>query len=171
MPLTKCTKNGVSGYRWGTKGVCYPGAGGKKKALAQGLAENKGNEQAFRQELSKAGLLEDPFVQAFLEDIEPKGSDRLLAGVASQLEKEANEDEWAYAYVSQEERKKMPLSDFAWPSQRKYPIKDQKHLDAAVKLLGRAPASMQAAIKRRIIEIAHRKGLTLPAEWTKKSSK
>lgn len=161
MPLTKCSKNGESGYRWGNKGACYTGPGAKQKALKQGFAENKGDEKAFKQELSKAGLLDDPDVRAFVESVEPQGADRYLAAVAARLE----EDEWAYAYVSQEERKKMPLSDFAWPSQRKFPIKDQKHLDAAVKLIGRAPPSMQAAIKKRIKEIASRKGLTLPDSW------
>jgi hypothetical protein len=68
-------------------------------------------------------------------------------------------------YIPQAERDKMPESDFADPSERKYPIKDQTHLEAACKLLGRAPAEKQASIKSRIKTIAKRKGLTLPDTW------
>jgi hypothetical protein len=67
------------------------------------------------------------------------------------------------------ERDKIDNSDFAWPDapdHPKYPITDQAHLDAAAKLLGRAPADKQAAIKGRIEAIAKRKGLKLPDTWT-----
>lgn len=70
------------------------------------------------------------------------------------------------AYMTKKERDKIPSSDFAWPEERKYPITDQAHLDSAVKLLGRAPKGKQAAIKKRIIQIAKRKGLKLPESWT-----
>jgi len=38
MPVQRCTSNGKSGYRWGTKGKCYTGPGAKKKAIKQGVA-------------------------------------------------------------------------------------------------------------------------------------
>jgi hypothetical protein len=38
-------------------------------------------------------------------------------------------------------------------------------VDAAASLIGKAPASKRAAIKARIISIAHRKGLKLPRAW------
>lgn len=38
MPVTRCQKNGKSGWKWGQQGVCYLGPGGKKKAARQGLA-------------------------------------------------------------------------------------------------------------------------------------
>ncbi len=75
--------------------------------------------------------------------------------------------EGVQAYISQKERDKLPESDFAWPEERKYPISNQAHLDAAVKLLGKAPAGKRAAIKKRIVEIAKKKGLTLPQDWQK----
>jgi len=67
--------------------------------------------------------------------------------------------------VSAAQRKAIPLSDFAWPEQRKYPITSQARLDAAATLIGRAPASKQPAIKARAIAIARRKGYTLPKSW------
>ena len=73
------------------------------------------------------------------------------------------------AYMSVKERKARPDSDFAWPDAPggipKFPITSQEHLDAAVKLFGRAPSSAQARIKARIIAIAKRKGYTLPESW------
>ena len=38
MPLIKCTKNGIVGYKWGKSGKCYTGKDAKKKALEQGKA-------------------------------------------------------------------------------------------------------------------------------------
>jgi hypothetical protein len=61
----------------------------------------------------------------------------------------------------------MPEDDFADPSERKYPIKDQNHLEAACKLVGRAPKEKQDSIKKRIRIIAKRKGLNLPKSWNK----
>jgi hypothetical protein len=69
------------------------------------------------------------------------------------------------AYVSQKSRDKMSTEDFGWPEEKKYPIRNQRDLDAASKLIGRAPADKQASIKARIKRIAKRKGLTLPASW------
>src|SRR5579885_919060 len=63
------------------------------------------------------------------------------------------------------ERKEIPLEDFAWPEERKYPIDSQAHLDAAAKLIGRAPENKQAEIKARAIRIAKRKGFMLPQSW------
>ena len=167
MPLTQCTKNGTKGWRWGTKGACYTGPGAKQKAIKQGYAETGGDENKFKNEMSKAGLLEDADVQAFLETLEPQGADRYLTAIASHLESKNEEEDYAVAYVSAEERKKIPLSNFADPKNRKFPINNQQHLDAAVKLVGREPAAKQAAIKKRIVEIAHRLKLDLPASWGK----
>jgi len=38
MPARPCKKNGKSGYKWGSKGKCYTGKGGKAKANRQGRA-------------------------------------------------------------------------------------------------------------------------------------
>lgn len=67
--------------------------------------------------------------------------------------------------LTADERKDIPLEDFAWPEERKFPIDSQAHLDAAATLIGRAPAEKQAAIKARAIRIAKRKGFTLPDSW------
>lgn len=64
-----------------------------------------------------------------------------------------------------EQRKQMPKSDFGWPEEMKYPINSQADVDAAAKLIGRAPASQQARIKARIIAIAKRKGYSIPDAW------
>lgn len=70
------------------------------------------------------------------------------------------------------ERDKIDDSDFAWPDapdHPKYPINTQEHLDAAAKLIGRAPEDKQAAIKARAKRIAKRKGLKLPDSWADES--
>ncbi len=69
------------------------------------------------------------------------------------------------AYVSQPTRNAMKSEDFGWPEEKKYPIKNQKMLDAAVKLIGRAPLVKQASIKSNIKKIAKRKNLKLPDSW------
>lgn len=38
MPLTRCTQDGKSGWRWGQQGHCYTGKDGKKNAIKQGIA-------------------------------------------------------------------------------------------------------------------------------------
>lgn len=70
--------------------------------------------------------------------------------------------------LTMKERDKIDDSDFAWPDapdHPKYPIDSQDHLDAAAKLIGRAPENKQAEIKARAIRIAKRKGFTLPDSW------
>lgn len=159
MPLEKCKKGGMSGFRWGSSGACYTGPGGKKKALKQGLAEVGGDSQKFKEELAKSSVE--------VGDDEVEKTIASHAGTAGFGNKYLDR---ASAYISKKERDKMPKEDFADPPEG-FPLPDQKHLDAAVKLLGRAPKSKQAAIKRRIIEIAKRKGLKLPDSWTEKSEK
>lgn len=66
--------------------------------------------------------------------------------------------------LSKAERDKIPAEDFAGPG-RSFPITDQAHLDAAVRLLGKADDP--AAVKLSIIAIAKRKGLDLPESWEK----
>lgn len=38
MPVKKCKTKGKSGYKYGSKGKCYTGKGGRKKATKQGRA-------------------------------------------------------------------------------------------------------------------------------------
>ncbi len=148
MPLEKVG----NGYRWGKKGKIYKGKNAKKLALKQGFAENKGNEASFKAEMTASKYLEDYELlelRNWFNSSPPTILDNLIE-----------------AYIPQKERDAMPISDFAWPEERKYPIKDQAHLDSAVKLLGRAPAEKQASIKRKIISIGKRKGLKLPESWS-----
>lgn len=156
MPIEKCTVNGKSGFRYGKSGKCYTGPGAGKKAAKQGIAED--GEAKFKQEMSKGVSISNDEVETAIAELiefgpEPKETgDRFLDG--------------AQAYVSQKTRDAMSKDDFGWPEERKYPVKDQKHLDSAVKLLGRAPADKQAAIKERLKKIAKRRGLSLPKDWS-----
>jgi hypothetical protein len=68
-------------------------------------------------------------------------------------------------YIPKDERDAIPLEDFAWPEQRKYPVDTQDHLDSIPTLIGHAPDAMQPNIKARAISIAKRKGLTIPSAW------
>lgn len=84
-------------------------------------------------------------------------SDKYLAAVAAHVE------ETVVAYVSVEERDKMSADDFGDPKRRRYPVKDQKHLDLAWRLSGRETPAAQKSIRQRLKEIAKRKGLSLPS--------
>lgn len=62
----------------------------------------------------------------------------------------------------QDKRDKLPDDDFAGPD-KSYPIKSQADVDSAAKLIGHAEDP--EAVKRKIIEIAKRKGLVVPEAW------
>ena len=64
--------------------------------------------------------------------------------------------------ISQKERDALPDSDFAGPHES-FPIRNQHDVDSAAKLIGHADDP--DAVKRKIIEIAKRKGLSLPESW------
>lgn len=66
------------------------------------------------------------------------------------------------AHIPQAERDKIPAEDFAGPD-RTFPIRNQQDVSDAARLIGHADDP--AAVKRRIIAIAKRKGLTIPDAW------
>jgi hypothetical protein len=67
-------------------------------------------------------------------------------------------------YIPQKERDSYDAADFAGPD-RSFPITTQAQLDAAAHLIGHA--ADPAAVKRKAIAIAKRKGFKLPASWQK----
>lgn len=150
MPIEKCTlPNGKSGFRWGTKGKCYKSG---KDAAKQGIAIE--GEDKFNQIMKAASTAEE---LEFYDEAMLDGPNRWTHAV-EMLES-------TYSYVSQKERDEMSSEDFGDPEEKKYPVKDEKHFHAAVKLLGRAPKEKQAAIKSRLKKIAKRKGYKLPDSW------
>ena len=65
-------------------------------------------------------------------------------------------------YIPQKERDSYDAADFAGPD-RSFPITTQAQLNAAAHLIGHA--ADPAAVKRKAIAIAKRKGFTLPDAW------
>jgi hypothetical protein len=65
--------------------------------------------------------------------------------------------------LTKQQRDRLPLSSFADPSRRLFPILDQSDLNAVSHLIGKARDP--AAVKKRAIEIAHRKNLNIPQAW------
>lgn len=63
MPLKRCSVNNKSGWKWGDKGKCYTGPGGKKKAIKQGYAEDP---EHFNEIMKSEGFTKD---QETLRDI------------------------------------------------------------------------------------------------------
>lgn len=61
------------------------------------------------------------------------------------------------------ERDKLPKEDFGDPERRLFPIVDQEDVDSAKRLIGKAKDP--EAVKKRIVGIAKRKGLTIPDAW------
>lgn len=129
--------NGKSGWKYGDSGKCYTGPDAKKNATKQGLAID-GPDKFKKEEASQRPL-------SLLELVD--------------------EELLTFAYMPKSERDKLSDEDFALPSKRKYPITNQKHLDSAVKLMGKATPSEQKTIKKNIIKIAKKKGLKLPDSW------
>ena len=66
-------------------------------------------------------------------------------------------------YISSAERDKMPASDFGDPAKRAFPVQTQEDLKNAADLIGHADDP--AAVKRKLLAIAKRKGLKPPATW------
>lgn len=64
--------------------------------------------------------------------------------------------------ISQKERDSVPEEDFAGPHQS-FPIRNQDDVNSAARLIGHADDP--EAVKRKIIAIAKRKGLSLPDSW------
>lgn len=60
-------------------------------------------------------------------------------------------------------RDALPAADFGDPERRLFPVADQDDVDSAARLIGKA--ADPEAVKRRIIAIAKRKGLTVPDAW------
>lgn len=145
MPLKRCSRDGVkNGWSWGDSGKCYKD---KKAAIKQGLAIEGPDKFKSMADVSEAEL-EEALEELYLEPENKPTGNIYFDGVL--------------AYVSMKERESMSKEDFGDPENMKYPVKDQKHLDAAFKLVGRAPKSKQASIKKRLVQIAKRKGLKLP---------
>jgi hypothetical protein len=70
--------------------------------------------------------------------------------------------EGVIAYISKEERDKIPEDSFAGPD-RSFPIRNQKDVDDAAKLIGKAKDP--EAVKSKIKKIAKKKGLKIPKSW------
>lgn len=158
MPLMKCQKNGVSGYRWGSKGACYVGPGAKKRALKQGLAEVGGDSEKFKQEMSKSSL---KVTEAELE--------KAVAEFNGEQSEFGNKFlDTAAKYISQKTRDKMSKKDFGWPEEEKYPASTEQEFKAAVHLVGKAPKDKQEMIKKNLKRIAKKNGWAIPESWQDK---
>lgn len=66
--------------------------------------------------------------------------------------------------LTQAQRDKLRDADFGDPKNREYPILDQDDVDSAAHLIG--DAEDPPAVKKRVVAIARRKGLTPPDAWT-----
>lgn len=70
--------------------------------------------------------------------------------------------------IPQSERDEMKESDFAGPDET-FPIKTQADVDAAKHLIGKA--ADPEAVKRKVIAIAKRKGLSIPDAWKTRAAR
>ncbi len=68
-------------------------------------------------------------------------------------------------YYSAQDRAKMSDDDFGDPGKKAFPVHDQEDLNNAAHLIGHA--SDPGAVRKRLIAIAKRKGLAVPAAWKK----
>lgn len=165
MPILPCQRDNKKGYKWGEGGGCVVGPNAKKTVIRQAI-KIEGPEK-FKQIMKSEGSdISDIEFNEILEEM-------ITAGEIDRYDYYANaslqdEEDFAVSYVSQKERDKMDSSSFGWPSARKFPVNDEAHFKAAVKLLGRAPKSKQAMIKRNLTRIARERGYKLPDSWSEK---
>jgi hypothetical protein len=156
MPL-KNMGNGC--YQWGDHGHKYCGPDAKKQAIKQGYAEGP---DKFKKEMAQAIASLTSSDLAFIKRLEqePVKADRdaFLKSVASTIESM----DISLAYIPEHERENIPEEDFAG-GHRSFPIRNQNDLDNAVHLIGHAPDPSK--VKKKIMEIARRKGLQIPDGW------
>lgn len=100
-------------------------------------------------------------VADFIKDITEKEVKKTDADDDEDMD--SSEAIWnAIAYISQKERDAVHNDDFAGPH-RSFPIRNSMDVEHAAKLVGHG--ANPSAIKRKIIQIARRKGLSLPDSW------
>lgn len=78
-----------------------------------------------------------------------------------------------FSKLGRKDREKLPLSDFAYPEKRLYPIMDASDVTAAAHLVGRSNTGNPETIKANIIKIAKRKGFAdaIPKTWQDEKAK
>lgn len=95
----------------------------------------------------------------------PEKEDILKKTISDSMDSAMCEEIWSsVAYISQKERDKVADEDFAGPH-RSFPIRNEHDVHSASKLIGHG--ANPTSIKRKIIQIAKRKGLehALPDSW------
>jgi hypothetical protein len=155
MPLKRC--NDGKGWQYGDSGKCYES---KRDAIKQGVAMD--GPEKFKQEMSKSSASlsssDIAFIQSLLRTPANADRDAFLKSVASTIESM----DISLAYIPEHERENIPEEDFAG-GHRSFPIRNQNDLDNAVHLIGHAPDPSK--VKKKIMEIARRKGLQIPDGW------
>lgn len=111
----------------------------------------------------KAGLVETFSIREDGGSYSVVSSSGEPVGSYSNLRAAEDHREVIMAQWTAKTRDNLKESDFGDPEGRKFPIKDQSDLDDAARLIGHA--SDPDKVKARLIKIAKRKGLTLPASW------
>lgn len=142
---------GGMGWKWGNTNKCWAS---KKDAIKQGYAENP---TKFKQEMNKSKSEMTPEDIAYAKEVmysrAGKSFEEMMASALF---------EQTVAYIPEHERAKIPDEDFAGEN-RSFPIRNEMDVMHAAHLIGHAPDPSK--VKKRIIEIAKRKGLSLPDAW------
>lgn len=119
MPLTNCSANGTSGWKWGNAGHCYTGPGAKKKAIKQGLAEGGGHlDASLMDEIEEENLWDD-----MIGDKDLSMFTRMELSTAKTL--------------TTKKRKDLPDDDFGIiiDGKKKFPLNDAAHVRNALSRL------------------------------------
>jgi hypothetical protein len=64
-----------------------------------------------------------------------------------------------------EQRRKLSEDSYAWPERRLFPVLDADDVAFAARLADTVPEPERAKVKRRVLELCTRKGLTPPPAW------
>jgi hypothetical protein len=74
------------------------------------------------------------------------------------------------ATLTKEQRDRLPEDAFALPSARLFPITDQESVAFAARLADTVPEPERARVKKRVLELCVKKGLTPPPAWKGEAS-
>lgn len=96
----------------------------------------------------------------FVGDFIETGDIYILLGYSARKTKDSMKKMFSEAELSYSERQNLPSSDFGVPSKRKFPIHDEEHVRAAIRMFNKCDRDEEAELAANIIKRIKKFGMT-----------
>lgn len=164
--FSRCSHNGKSGWRHsGNTTHCFTGPNGKSQCVKHAISTHGAKKFSTMMNNTNKNDNQEIFNQDTVASIlydKDSTYDEIVA-VADFFEGSFVEKLALAEYIKKKERDKVPDEDFGDPKERKFPIRNQQDVHDAASLVGKA--GNPNAVRKKIIEIAKRKGFSIPKAW------